>query len=168
MINQAIHTLDLVQAYAGSIAEVMALMGTSNLHRMEAEDFVAAGVRFSSGALGSIVATTADFPGSAETIELGFEHAAVHLGSGVLTVRYHDGRIEKIGEEAGTGGGADPMAFPHDWHSFAQRDFLEAVRDGREPTVTGDEALKVHRLIDALTLSSRERRAVSLSEVGDD
>lgn len=166
MINQAIHTLDLLQVYTGPVTEVMALMGTSSLHEMEAEDFVSAGVRFASGALGSIVATTAAYPGGAETIELGFEKAAVHLGSGVLTVSYHDGRVESFGEEAGTGGGADPMAFPHDWHSSAQRDFLEAIRDGRQPTVTGAEALKVHRLIDALTLSSREKRAVALSEVG--
>lgn len=165
LINQAIHTLDLLQVYTGPISEVMAMMGTTSLHRMEAEDFVASGVRFASGAIGSIVATTAAYPGGAETIELGFERAAVHLGSGTLTISWHDGRVESFGEASGTGGGADPMAFPHDWHTSAQRDFLEAIRDGRQPTVNGAEALNVHRLIDALTLSSREKRAVSLSEI---
>lgn len=168
MINQAIHTLDLLQVYTGPVSEVMALMGTSSIHKMEAEDFVSAGVRFESGALGSIVATTAAYPGGPETIELGFEKASAHLGAGVLTVSHHDGRTETFGEQTGTGGGADPMAFPHDWHTSNQRDFLEAVRDGRQPIVTGAEALKVHRLIDALTLSSREKRAVTLSEVGTD
>lgn len=168
MINQAIHTLDLLAVYTGPISDVTAMTGTSSLHRMEAEDFVASGVRFASGALGSIVATTAAYPGGAETIELGFEHAAVLLGSGTLTVSWHDGRTESFGEESGTGGGADPMAFPHDWHTSAQRDFLEAVRDGRQPTVNGEEALNVHRLIDALTLSSREGRVVSLSEIAAD
>lgn len=165
LINQAIHTLDLLQVFTGPIADVMALMGTSSLHDMEAEDFVGAGVRFQSGAIGSIVATTAAYPGGAETIELGFENAAVHLGSGTLTISYHDGTSDSFGEPSGTGGGADPMAFPHDWHASAQRDFLEAIRDGRQPRVTGVEALNVHRLIDALTLSSRERRAVTLAEV---
>lgn len=168
LINQAIHTLDLLQVYTGPVAEVAAMMATTRLHKMEAEDFVAAGVRFASGAIGSIVATTAAYPGTAETIELGFENAAVHLGSGVLTVSYHDGRVESFGEVAGTGGGADPMAFPHDWHTSAQRDFFEAIRDGRQPAVSGSEALNVHRLIDALTLSSRERRTVALSEVAGD
>lgn len=167
LINQAIHTLDLLQVYTGPIAEVMAMMGTSALHQMEAEDFVGAGIRFESGALGSIVATTAAYPGGAETIELGFENAAVHLGSGTATVSYHDGTVDSFGEPAATGGGADPMAFPHDWHASAQRDFLEAVRDGRQPGATGAEALNVHRLIDALVLSSRERRAVTLKEVAD-
>lgn len=165
LINQAIHTLDLLQVYTGPVTEVMALMGTSSLHKMEAEDFVGAGVRFASGALGAITATTAAFPGGAETIELGFEKAAVRLGSGTLTVSWLDGREEVFGEPSGTGGGADPMAFPHDWHASAQRDFLEAIRDGRKPAVSGEDALHVHRLIDALTLSSREGRKVLVSEV---
>ncbi|MGB8624472.1 MAG: Gfo/Idh/MocA family oxidoreductase, partial [Paracoccaceae bacterium] len=48
------------------------------------------------------------------------------------------------------GTGADPMAFPHDYHRAVMADFVEAVRTGRDPKVTGEEALKVHRLIDAL------------------
>ena len=166
MINQAIHTLDLLQVFTGPVSEVCAIMGTTRLHQMEAEDFVAGGVRFASGAMGSIMATTAAFPGGAESIELGFERAAVHLESGVLTIRWHNGREETFGEAAGTGGGADPMAFPHDWHASAQRDFIEALRDGREPAVTGEIALGVHRLIDALSLSSREKRVVALTELG--
>lgn len=165
LINQAIHTLDLLQVYTGPVAEVMALVGTSALHDMEAEDFVGAGLRFASGAVGSIMATTAAYPGTAETIELGFEKAAVLLGSGTMSIFWHDGTEDSFGEPAATGGGADPMAFPHDWHASAQRDFFEAVRDGRKPMVTGADALGVHRLIDALVLSSAERRAVTLQEV---
>lgn len=167
LINQAIHTLDLLQTYTGPVAEVMALVGTSALHQMEAEDFVGAGLRFESGAIGSIMATTAAYPGGAETIELGFQNASVRLGSGTMTVSWHDGKTDSFGEPATTGGGADPMAFPHDWHASAQRDFLMAARDGRAPAVTGADALGVHRLIDALVLSSRERRAVTLREVAE-
>lgn len=165
LINQAIHTLDLMQIYTGPVAEVVALMSTTRLHRMEAEDFATAGVTFKSGAVGSIVATTASYPGAAESMELHFEHASALLRSGTLTVSHHDGRIETFGEVAGTGGGADPMAFPHDWHASAQRDFIEAVRDGRTPSVTGEEALKVHLLIDAMALSSKEQRVVTLDEI---
>ncbi|MHB2267086.1 Gfo/Idh/MocA family protein [Aliihoeflea sp. PC F10.4] len=164
LISQAIHTLDLMLTYTGPVAEVVALMSTTRLHHMEAEDFAAAGVTFKSGAAGSIVATTASYPGAAESIELHFERASALLRSGTLTISHHDGRIETFGEAAGTGGGADPMAFPHDWHASAQRDFIEAVRDKRSPSVTGEEALKVHRLIDAMVRASKERRAVTLDE----
>ena len=162
LINQAIHTLDLLLSFTGPVREVSALMGTTRLHRMEAEDFVSAGLRFESGGFGSIAATTAAYPGDAESIVLHHEHASARLQSGTLTVSWHDGRSESFGEPSGTGGGADPMAFPHDWHASALRDFLEAIRDGRQPIVNGEEALKVHALIDAMTRSSAEGRAVTL------
>lgn len=166
LINQAIHTMDLLLSYTGAVSDVSALAGTTALHRMEAEDFVSAGLRFSSGALGSIVATTAAYPGSAESIALHFEQASARLQSGTLTVSWHDGRVETFGETSGTGGGADPMAFPHDWHASVMCDFLTAIKDGREPAVTGAEALKVHELIDAITRSSAEGRVVKLEGAG--
>ena len=46
LISQAIHTLDLALSLAGPVDEVVAVAGTTALHRMEAEDFVAAGIRF--------------------------------------------------------------------------------------------------------------------------
>jgi predicted dehydrogenase len=42
------------------------------------------------------------------------------------------------------------MAFPHDYHLGVWRDFLDALDTGRSPRISGTEALKVHRLIDAL------------------
>ena len=48
------------------------------------------------------------------------------------------------------GGGADPMAFPHDWHRGVLADFLDAIENDRQPRVNGEEALKVHRFIDSL------------------
>lgn len=164
LISQAIHTLDLMLSLTGPVAEVQALVATTPFHRMEAEDFVAGGVRFASGAVGSVVAGTAMYPGAAEALTFGFEHASAHLQSGTLTINWRDGRTEQTGEPAATGGGADPMAFPHEWHRDLIADFAEAVIEGREPRITGREALHVHRLIDALIQSSAERRAVTVKE----
>ena len=70
--------------------------------------------------------------------------------------------METVGEPAGTGGGADPMAFPHDWHRDLIAGFVDAVQSDREPVASGREALMVHRLIDALMESSRSGRAVEI------
>jgi predicted dehydrogenase len=56
-------------------------------------------------------------------------------------------------ESGGGGTGADPMAFPHDWHRGVLTDFLDAIENHREPRVSGAEALKVHRFIDQLLAS---------------
>ncbi|MEM1164184.1 MAG: Gfo/Idh/MocA family oxidoreductase [Pseudomonadota bacterium] len=162
LISQAIHTMDLMLSLAGPVREVQAMATTTRLHKMEAEDFVAAGMRFTSGAAGSLMATTAAYPGNAESLTLHCERAAAELASGVLTLRWRDGRTDRIGEEAGTGGGADPMAFPYDWHKSLIADFADAVTTGRPPRVTGADGLQVHRLITALETSAREGRRVSV------
>lgn len=164
MITQAIHSMDLMLSVAGPVAEVAAIGGTSRMHRMEAEDFVGAGLRFANGALGSLVATTAAFPGGAERLELTFEGGAARLEGGTLTVTRLDGTRDETGEASGTGGGADPMAFPHDWHRDVIADFIDAVREGRPPAASGRAALAVHWLVDALAESAREGRAVRLPE----
>ena len=70
MISQAIHTLDLMLSLMGPVKTVSALAATSKSHDMEAEDFVSAGLRFASGAVGHLFATTSAYPGRGETITL--------------------------------------------------------------------------------------------------
>ena len=164
LISQAIHTLDLALSFTGPPAEVAAIAGTSPLHRMEAEDFVAAGLRFAGGVCGSLMATTAFYPGGPERIELACTRAGVVLGPAGLSIRYHDGRKEEAGEPQGSGSGADPMDFPHDAHRALHADFLDALQEGRPPRVTGREALKVHHFIDALVAAAREGKTVRVAE----
>jgi predicted dehydrogenase len=52
------------------------------------------------------------------------------------------------------------MAFPHDYHRAVIADFLDAIATGREPRVNGEEALRVHRLIDALLEAGTTNRPV--------
>jgi UDP-N-acetyl-2-amino-2-deoxyglucuronate dehydrogenase len=163
LITQAIHTLDLLLSLTGPVAEVAAISGTSRLHRMETEDFAGAGLRFANGALGALLATTAAFPGFPERIELIGTRATATLAAGVLILHHQDGQVEKIGEEQGTGGGADPMAFPHDAHRALLADFLDALDQGRSPRASGREALEVHRFIDAVLRASAEGRRVALA-----
>jgi UDP-N-acetyl-2-amino-2-deoxyglucuronate dehydrogenase len=151
LITQGIHTLDLMLSLAGPIAEVRGYATTSSVHRMETEDLVAATVRYESGAIGTIDATTAAYPGFPERIEIIGEKATASLVGSDLLLAHHDGRVTELKTEYGVGGtGADPMAFPNDWHRAAIADFLDAIDEKRDPMISGSEALKVHRLIDAL------------------
>ena len=155
LISQAIHTLDLMVSLTGPVASVQALCSTTPFHRMEAEDFAGGALEFESGAVGSFFASTTNYPGDAESIQLNCDKGSASLKSGVLTVNWRDGRIEKFGEKANTGGGSDPMAFPFEWHKSLIADFAQSVLEGRPPRVTGHQALDVHRLITAIESSSR-------------
>lgn len=155
LLTQGIHTLDLMLSLAGPITEVASYAMTSPVHRMETEDTVAAAVRYASGAIGVIDATTAAYPGSPERIELVGENGTASLAGTSLIVQCQDGTREEHTADGSAGGtGADPMAFPHDYHRSVWTDFIDAIAARRPPRVTGADALKVHRLIDALLQSS--------------
>lgn len=164
LITQGIHTLDLMLSLAGRIDEVSGYAITSPVHRMETEDMVCAAARFANGAYGTIDATTAAYPGFAERIEMICRDATATLASSALDVCFHDGRRTSIAPDASSGGtGADPMAFPHDYHRAVMADFLDAISTGRDPRVSGEEALKVHRLIDALLAAGKSGAAVRVA-----
>lgn len=164
LISQAIHTIDLALSLAGPVTSVRALAATTRFHDMEAEDFVAAGLIFANGAVGSMVASTASFPGAAESITLHFDRASLHLASGQLRTRWRDGREDLEGAAGGTGGGADPMAFTHEWHQGIIDDFAAALIEGRDPVVTGTAALPAHTFIDATIRSARSGQIEDITE----
>jgi UDP-N-acetyl-2-amino-2-deoxyglucuronate dehydrogenase len=164
LITQAIHQLDLFLSLADAVAEVSAFAGTTALHQMETEDMVAAALRFSSGAIGSLMATTAAFPGFGERMELIGTRGTAVLADGALEAHLHDGSVVRAGSSGGGGGGADPMAFSNDAHRAVLAEFLDAIEAGREPVNSGRAALQVHRLIEALLTSSRERRPVGFAQ----
>ena len=70
LMNQAIHTIDLLQWLMGPVDSVSAIIATLAHERIEVEDVAVASLRFRNGALGSIEATTASFPGMPKRIEI--------------------------------------------------------------------------------------------------
>ena len=165
MISQAIHTLDLMLSLTGPVETVSALAATSKSHQMEAEDFVSAGLRFASGALGHVFATTSAYPGRGETITLHCAEGSVTLDAGMLQIDWRDGRNQTLGQTATSGAGVDPMAFTSDWHQWMIEDFAQSIAENRPCLVTGEEALKVHALIDALERSSKSGTICTVEEV---
>ncbi|MEM6666432.1 MAG: Gfo/Idh/MocA family oxidoreductase, partial [Pseudomonadota bacterium] len=159
LISQAIHTLDLALSLAGPVAgpvaSVTAMASTTGFHRMEAEDFVSAGLVFKSGAVGQLFASTASFPGRGETITFHHRDGTAHLEAGLLRIDRQDATSTLHGASTASGAGADPMAFTSDWHRSVIEDFAESLRTGRPPLVPGRAALAVHRLIAALEASAR-------------
>lgn len=155
LINQAIHTIDLALSLSGPVKSVFAMSKTSRFHQMESEDFVVAGLEFVNGAAGSMTASTASFPGTPETITLHFDHASLHLEAGQLRVSWRNGMVENFGEESNTGGGADPMAFTHEWHQEILENFSNALNGNSAPIISGKQALAAHELIDATIRSAR-------------
>ncbi|MEM9575397.1 MAG: Gfo/Idh/MocA family oxidoreductase [Pseudomonadota bacterium] len=154
MITQAIHTLDLLLWLLGPIQRLQAMMHKTLIHLMEAEDWAGAIFETTSGCMGTLLATTAAYPGRSETITLHGTKATAHLDAGTLTLSFRDGRVDTIGEATATGGGADPMAFTHAWHQSVIEDFAASLDGKRPPLAPGRDALWSHAVIDAMERSS--------------
>jgi UDP-N-acetyl-2-amino-2-deoxyglucuronate dehydrogenase len=162
LLTQAIHTLDLLISLAGLPVEAVAYCTTSPVHRMETEDLAMGAIRFAGGAIGSISATTCAYPGFPDAVDIIGTKGMARLDGPRLAVQFHDGTEVSLKDDAAGGAGADPMAFSHQHHRAVIGDFLDAVEKGGAPKVTGREALKVHRLIEAILRSSEtgERQPV--------
>ena len=147
LLTQAIHTLDLFRSLVGISAVTAAQAITTKVHRMETEDYVSALVRLGNGAPGTLLATTAAYPGGPERIEIIGTNGTAALIGGTLRVQLHDGREEILAAEGPTGAGANIMDFPIDAHRALLADFIDAVRADRDPAIPGEEALASQRVV---------------------
>jgi UDP-N-acetyl-2-amino-2-deoxyglucuronate dehydrogenase len=155
LLTQAIHLLDLYLSVVGEVTDMSARVLTTPIHQMECEDHVAATLRFARGAVGTLTASTAMYPGFAERIELIGTRGSAILEAGALKVWRHGvDAVESVGAEEASGGGANPMAFSHAAHRALLEDFIDAVEQGRAPLSDGAAALKVHRFIERLLAAS--------------
>ena len=156
LITQAIHSLDLFRWLLGIQRIDAALVRTTALHRMETEDYAAALLRLGNGAPGTIVATVAAYPGSPEWLHIIGAKGTARLDGGNLRLAFVDGREEVFTDSSGTGSGASVMAFSHEAHRAVLSDFLDAIEQGRDPAIPGEEALATQRIIEDI-LAKGER-----------
>ena len=150
LITQAIHSLDLFRWLLDIDTVEAALVRTTSLHRMETEDYASALVRLGNGAPGTIVATVAAYPGGPEWLHIIGSYGTARLDGGNLRLAFVDGREEVLTDSSGTGSGASVMAFSHEAHRAVLSDFLDAIEQGRDPAIPGEEALATQRVIDAI------------------
>ncbi len=172
LMNQAIHSVDLLLWLMGPVAEVMAHTATLAHERIEVEDVATATLKFANGALGTIVATTAGFPGSLKRIELsGSQGTAILEEEDIIKWEFAQAQPldaelrEEMQGRTKTGGGAgDPAAIGHHAHTLLFRDFLEAIEQDRAPSIDGTEGMRSVELILAIYESAKTGKRVVLAK----
>lgn len=170
LMNQAIHTVDLLSWLMGPVAQVQAFTATLAHERIEVEDVATATLTFANGALGVIEASTAVYPGYLKRIEL-------HGTRGSATLEEEDIKSWEFATKArgddailaamkksksGGGGAADPAAIGHHGHAKQLQDFVRAIQKDTEPAITGAEARKSVEIILAIYKSAKTGKAVKL------
>lgn len=179
LMTQAIHYIDLLQWFMGEPVEVYGRAGAFALgDAIEVEDTASAVITFASGATATLSATVAATPNlGSELTVTGSSGATVTIGE------YPEGSDADVeiwavpGQERATSvlaaGGFRPdksvgevnAALQH-LHRRQIEDFVEAIREDREPAVTGAQALRSLQIVEAVYASARTGRPVRLRELG--
>lgn len=168
LMNQSVHTVDLMQWLMGDVVSVSSTMGIMN-HDISTEDMTASVIRFRSGAAATFVSTTCAYPGISTEIDLYGTRGSIEADADCLkTWKLMDAEDED-GEEAQMlelyGGNLkasleDPSRLFG--HAHVVEDMICAVRDGRQPEVLPEDAIKSVRIVNAVYESARTGKSVVL------
>lgn len=170
LMNQAIHSIDLLTWLMGPVVEVRSQWATLAHERIAVEDTVVATLRFANGALGVMEATTAAYPGYLKKIEVhGSQGSACMEEEDLIKWDFEkaDKRdkmiLEAMNSRKSTGGGAgDPTAIGHHGHSRQFQDLLDAVKKNKAPSVDGREGRRSVEIILAIYKSAETGKPVLL------
>jgi len=128
------------------------------LHKIESEDVVTAMMKYTSGAMGVIQASTAFWPGYTERIEIhGTKGTAVISGDKLTTwdVENDAGDPAPIERDVASGA-SDPMAISLAPFERQFRDFGDAIISGRKPLSSGEDGYRALELVADVYRSCRE------------
>jgi UDP-N-acetyl-2-amino-2-deoxyglucuronate dehydrogenase len=171
LMNQGIHYVDLMRWCLGPVAEVTAVCSTQ-AHQIEVEDTALAIVRFESGAVGTILSSTAAYPGFPQRLEVTGTDGTVVIEDGRIARRafrlpagsgLSDSSIGTEAHPSAAGAGADPAAIDVAGHAAQIADLLAAIEQGRQPAVDGQAGRDALEIVCAVYQSARTGRTVRLT-----
>ena len=170
LMNQAIHTIDLLTWLMGPVVEVTAHTALLAHERIDVEDTAVATLRFANGALGTIVGTTASYPGYLKRVEIsGSKGSAILEEEDMIRWDFAEmlpsdaAVLEAMANRKSGGGGAsDPAAISFSGHAKLFANMIAAI-DGKEKIVVdGPEACRSVQIILAIYESAKAGRTVTL------
>lgn len=163
LINQGIHTIDLLQWTMGEVVAVNGKVKTLT-HEIEGEDVGVASLEFDNGALGVITGSTSIYPGLQEELGVYGSGGSLELkGSEIVTWKTRDGEEpSKEVKKGGESGASDPMDIDTQNHRNQWEKILKAKEQGEKPPVNGKEARKSVEIINSIYKSSRTGNRVKL------
>lgn len=161
LMNQAVHTIDLLQWMMGPVHSVVGHTQVS-AHRIETEDLGVALVKFKNGALATIAGTTAAYPGFGASLEIFGTDGGIAMKDNLITdwkIRGEHMAAEEADMRRKFG---DDKAPPADTTSVQIQDMIDAVRSNRAPLITGREGRDAVEIVLAIYESSRTGKEIEL------
>ncbi len=157
LMNQAVHTVDLLQWLFGPVKQVAARTAT-RLHKIQVEDTAAAVVEFENGALGIIEATTSSYPGYARRLDVSGSEGTLILDGDRLVatdLKSAAGQPGAAVQEPPPENAASATVSDSVPHQRVFEDFIHAIRTGGTPACDAREARPSVAIIEAIYRSAK-------------
>ncbi|MCX4406096.1 MULTISPECIES: Gfo/Idh/MocA family protein [unclassified Streptomyces] len=184
LVNQGVHYLDLAQWLAGPVTEVSAHSAVLAHEGIEVEDTISASLRMANGALGTLLASTAAYPGREARVSVQGDRGSLVIEGDRLTY-FHtsvDAESNDVGaygaygaqnqvarltavtaEQRAAEDDRDRTGQPRQPHRAQILDFCRAVETGGRPIVDGQSARQTLAVVQAMYRSARERQPVRVA-----
>lgn len=165
LINQSIHYVDLLQYIMGPVEELSGYTATRAHERIEVEDLAVAALKFRSGALGLLEGSTSAYPGYCARLDIyGSTGSVIIENDQILAWNLSSGEGCPV-EPQPTGfiGGTSSKDIWHYSHRYQIADLIRAIREDRQPLVTGEEGRKPLEIVLAVYESARTGQPVRLA-----
>jgi predicted dehydrogenase len=163
LMNQGIHSIDLMLWFAGAAEKVIGKTATQ-AHKIEAEDLGLAIVTFKNGSFGTIMASTSIRPGFPAAISFYGDKGTIKLEGSTITHWTVPDQVKPEFQAVSYGGVADPKAISFVYHQMQLRDIIESIETGKAPQVRGEDGLRAVQLIEAIYRSSATDAPVAIAE----
>lgn len=181
LMNQAVHTVDLMQWFMGDVESVTSQMGIYG-HDIETEDMTASLIKFKSGAVATFVSTTCAYPGVSTDIQVYGSNGSIETDQDILKTWKFKEFDEDFAESQGIDafdvdeeeeymlnkygkGNSGAMAFDPNTncivgHKYMVWDMIDAVLENRDPAILPTEAMKSVRIVNAVYESAKIGKTV--------
>lgn len=167
LFNQAIHNIDLFNSLLGPVDEVFAYSATQ-LHNIEYEDVCVCTLKLKSGALGTIEAAITLYPENLEESIAVFGSQGTAVLGGKSLSKIQEWKFSKFSEaEAKIQAEQLNKELDSAGHKEIIEDFIRAITRNEEPLVSGEEAMKVIYLINAIYQSIKTKQPVKITQIGE-
>jgi UDP-N-acetyl-2-amino-2-deoxyglucuronate dehydrogenase len=166
LMNQGVHTVDLLLWLMGDVERVYAKTKTA-LHKIESEDTVVTTLEFANGAVGTLEAATSVYPGYNRRIELtGSEGTIILEQNRIIAADLRTPLADPIEpmEESSNAAATSPVVSDVSGHRKILEDFLRAIENDCQPICDGREGRRSVELVEAIYESSRTGQPVILGK----
>jgi len=168
LMNQCPHNLDLMSWFFGRPSRIAGFAKFGKYHAIEVEDDVTAYLEYPNGATGVFITTTGEAPGT-NRLEVDGDRGKLVVENGEITFVRTEVSVAEFLKSSREGFASPPVwtaKIPHggDWggHHVITQGFVDAILDGKDPIVRGEEGLGAVELANSIIYSTLEGKPVDL------